>query len=357
MKKFSSYIFKQLSFTSFMIAMVLTGTLWIVQSLKFFDLVLKSQESFYSFFLLMLFALPDLLVLIVPLACFMSVIFVYYRLNSDRELIVLSACGVSPWRLASPALKFGLAATVCIYAINISILPWSFQKMRDVEYQLKRALPGILLQEKVFNTFNDITIYVHEKKGQDLKGILAYIQKNNETPLTFLAKEGKLVLVDQQPKIVMVDGSRQEFNAQTNALSVLYFDQTVVSLFEGQLTQAARPKKPYELGLFELLNPEFVVKFAHKQRLYAEGYQRLLTPWYSFVFILIALTFLLLTPFRRKAQVSIIIKSICGALALQVTCVSLINIGAHHWEAIGGAFILIISTISICLWYLREKKS
>ena len=182
------------------------------------------------------------------------------------------------------------------------------------------------------------------------------MQKDGGRPSTFLAKEGRLVFMGQTPQIVMVDGSRQEFDPQNKSLSVLYFDQTVVSLFEEQLNQAARPKKPYELTLGELLAPDFVVNFASKQRLYAEGYQRLLTPWYAFGFISVVLSFLLLTPFRRQAQTGAIFKSVMAVLALQVSCIFLINLGTHYWQALWGAYALMGMAITGCLFALREPK-
>lgn len=355
--RFSLYILKQLFFTTVLVACILIGTLWIVQSLKFFDLVLKSQESFFSFFSLMVFALPDLLVIIIPIAVFVAVLFVYHRLHNDREMSVFYAAGFSTWDIARPALKFGIAATFLIYVINIFVLPWSFQKMRDLEYHLKKALPGILLQEGVFNSFNDLTIYVHEKKGNDLRGILAYVQNKNQKPSTFMAKEGRLLLTDNNPQIAMIDGSRQEYNPETKNLSILYFDQTVISLFEDNLEHVARPKKPYELSLGELLSPATVLPFTPKQRLYAEGYQRLLTPWYPFAFTLFALVFLLLTSFRKQAQSFAVIKSVISALLLQVCCVSLINLGANYWQAIWLAYLAMLLSIMVGLFYLRRKAA
>lgn len=356
MRRITKYILKNLFLSASIISAVLIGSLWIIQSLKFIKIVLRSQESSTAFFHLFLFSLPDLLVIILPITTLIAVLFVYSRLHTDRELLSSFAAGYGEWELARPALGFATAIMIFIYGLNIFVVPWSFQQIRDLEATLKNSLPGILLQEGVFNIFNEVTIYVNEKDGSDLKGVLAHIHKKNERPFTIMAREGRLIVKDKIPRLIMEDGNRQELNPENHTLSILYFDQTLIPLSDGPQQLVDRPKKPYELTLEELFYEDHEnIGASYRQRLYAEGYQRLLSPWYVVGFVSIALSFLVMAKFKRNSQGVAVLKAAGGALLLQTTCLSLLNMGAHLWYTIVLAYLIMGGTIVICTLILRRK--
>jgi lipopolysaccharide export system permease protein len=353
MKKLEKYILKELMLTTALVVSVLIASLWIIQSLKFVGIFLKSSEGFFAFLSLIFLSLPDLLVLIVPIGIFISVLIVYNRFHTDRELSVMFSSGYGIWKIARPALTLSLAITVFIYALNIFILPLSFKKMRDMEGQLKSSLPSIFVQEGVFSSFSDIMIYVNKKRGTSLEGIIAHVHKEKENPYTIAAKRGELIIENRIPKIFMVDGTRQEKDLKTNEISILYFDKTIISLVEEEKKHnQARPRKPYELSIRELISSDNI-SLPHGQRLYAEGYQRLLNPLYSIAFTCIALCFLLRANFRRRGQFFSILQAVLVVLFLQSGCISLMNWGSKTWYAIVAAYILMITTILVCLVIIR----
>ena len=354
MKKLEKYILKELSLTFFFILSILIASLWIVQSLKFVRPFLKSSEGLLSFFYLILLTLPDLLVIIAPVGLFIAIVILYNRFHSDRELPVMFSAGYSIWQIARPAILLAGLITTFIYILSLFILPAAFGKIREMEMELKSSLPSVLVQEGVFNSFGDITIYVNKKRGSKIDGIIAHIQQPNKNPYTIMAKEGYLLVKDRMPKIFMADGTRQEKDLRTGELSILYFDRTVISLAEeGQVKKGVRPKKPYELSIFELVSPSNIY-LPQGQKLYAEGYQRLLSPLYSMAFSLIALSFLLLAPFRRRGQSLPIVYAILISLSLESFSLFLMNLGAKHGYAIIGAYTLILGTITTGFLILKR---
>ena len=54
-------------------------------------------------------------------------LFVYYKLTMDSEIVVLRAAGLSPLQLAGPALRLGLLATLVVYSISLYFLPASYR--------------------------------------------------------------------------------------------------------------------------------------------------------------------------------------------------------------------------------------
>jgi lipopolysaccharide export system permease protein len=354
MKKLEKYILKELGLTFLFIVSILIASLWVIQSLKFIGPFLKSSEGLISFFYLILLTLPDLLGIITPVGLFIAVVILYNRFHTDRELPVMFSSGYGRWQIARPALVLAGGVTVFIYVLNIFILPASFGKMRDMEMRLKSSLPSVLVQEGVFNSFGDITIYVNKKKNHNLNGIIAHIQKDKKNPYTIIAKEGQLVVEERMPKIFMEHGTRQERDLGTGELSILYFDRTIISLEEeSKAPPSARPKKPYELSIVELISPNNIA-LPHGQKLYAEGYQRLLSPLYSLAFSMVGLCFLLYAPFRRRGQFLPIFHAVFVVLLLESFSLFLMNLGAQTPYGILGAYFLMIGTIAVCFLILKK---
>lgn len=354
--RLTRYITRQILMSCAVTAVVLITMIWTIQSFRYLTIILRSQESFGLFYRLILLALPDLLVIILPITLFIATLFVYNRFQSDRELVSIMASGYTRWQLARPTLVIALGMTCLVYMINIFVLPWAFKNMRDMEFAIKRSLPSVLVQEGIFNAMNGVTVYVNKKEGQILEGIIASVQRPQEN-FTFMAKEGRLVVEDQVPRIIMVNGNRQEYNPQKDTLTVLYFDKTIITLSEEVKPGLARPRKPVELDLVELLmGPHPNVTPAYRQRLYMEGYQRLLTPWNALVFTSIALAFILSSRFRRGSHFFVLVKATVAVILFQVATLSLINYGAHVSGAIVFAYGITIGVIGLCLFVLRRNK-
>src|SRR5690349_9354184 len=108
MFKITSYMLRQLSWTSFFIALILIGAIWLTQSMRFIDVMLNQALPFSTFLNLILYLLPDLISFVLPSALLVSVIFVYNRLTTDQELIVFRSTGMSDWQLAKPTLILAL---------------------------------------------------------------------------------------------------------------------------------------------------------------------------------------------------------------------------------------------------------
>lgn len=350
-------IFRQVAALCLSLTFVLLCCMWLVHSMRIVELILKSSESFFTFFKLMLLTVPDLLVIVLPIATLISVIFVYNRLQNDRELVALSACGYSNWSLAWPSVLFSILVSGFIYFINIFVLHESFREVRDVEHKLKNSLPNLIITPGVFNPMGDSMIYVRKKLGKDnLIGITAYIDKKNGVPYTIIAKEGKLVTKNDVPHILMKNGNRQVYDNEKGKLSIVYFDETLVAVTGPERNNIQRARKPYEFSISELADKgSETIDMPQKLRIYVELAQRLISPLYSVAYAIISLIFIMGSAYSRDGKISTIIYIILSAIALQVACMGLINMGTKNIEALFGAVIIMFGTIIVGGCYLYFK--
>ncbi len=71
----------------------------------------------------MFYRLPGFLELILPLGLFIGILMAYGRLYVESEMVVLSACGVSPSRLAGYTLVPALLVMVLVAALSLLVTP------------------------------------------------------------------------------------------------------------------------------------------------------------------------------------------------------------------------------------------
>ena len=354
MRKIEKYIQKEIGLSFLFTLCVLIVILWIVQSLKFIGIFLRSAEGIFSFLKLIILSLPDTLTIITPISLFIAVITVFNRLMVEKEMTSLFSLGYSFWDVTKPLLKLAALFSTIVYFVSLFILPASFKEMRNMEARLKTSFPSVLAQEGVFTSFQDITLYVNKKQNRRLEGILAYIHKDKENPYTISAKTGEIIVQNGIPKIFMAQGTRQEKDVNTNEISILYFDKTIISLVEeSPKSLNRRPRKSYERGILELLSFENFYKDGGLVLL-AEGFQRLLTPLYSIAFSCIAAFFLLMSRFNREGNFAPMTKAVFTAILIQGASIAFLNMGAKNGFAILLAYLLVIGTIFSFILYTKK---
>ena len=313
---------------------------------------------------LTLLQVPNFLVHIIPFSIFIATLFVYSRLNSDRELVVLRAAGMSPISLARPALLVALVSMLFGYALTLYGTPKSYQIFRNLQWDIRYSFSHILLKEGVFNVISDhITVFVRERSGEsELRGLLIHDSRNKNKPATVIAEKGLMVKSSSGARVVMFDGNRQIIDKKTNKLSILYFDRYSFDLSSVTPKPEERFREARERMVDELLdlkiedvgNPRDFGKFK------VEGHQRLTTPINTLGFALIALVCLLLGDFSRRGQVKRILLASVIFVSLQITNLGLINISAKNLQLVPLLYASIIAPVFILLFLLllhpRFKK-
>src|SRR5687768_5938604 len=108
MTRLNRYIFRQLVAALLAVTVGLAALVWLTQSLRFIELVLDRGLSLLVFVELTGLLLPSFFAVILPITTFVVTLFVYVRLSTVRELVVMRAAGLSQWQLARPAILLAL---------------------------------------------------------------------------------------------------------------------------------------------------------------------------------------------------------------------------------------------------------
>jgi lipopolysaccharide export system permease protein len=331
MSRITRYILRQLALSTALVVVTLTAAIWLTQSLRFVDWIVNRGLPLSTFTYIAVLVLPSFLVVILPIALFAAVLFTYNKLQSDSEIIVLRAVGVGPVQLMAPALMVATVVMLLGYALNLYLLPLSYRGFKDLQYEIRNNYSSVLLQDGVFTTIDPgLTMFVREQgRRGELLGLMVHDSRVAGKPVTMVAERGAVVNTAEGPRIIMVNGNRQELDEATGKLSFLFFERYTVELARSsKATAAVRFRESTERFIGELLDPQDVDDPRVQAALQADGHQRLASPLYAFTFVIVALAALLSGEFSRRGQTFRVIAAVGFVVTIQALGIGLANLSS-----------------------------
>ena len=293
MPRLSFYILRQLAGPMALFAFLLTAVIWLSQSLKLLDLIINRGQSAPVFLYLTLLILPQLLVIILPIAFFAGTLQGLHRLNAESELVVMSAAGYSRSQLAMPVLTAAAAVMVLVYLCNMLLMPIGQRLMKDKVLDIRADVGAAVLNAGEFNTPADgLTVFIHDLTPDGhFRGILVHDSSDAKHPVTYLAKSGLLVQTPAGARLVLYDGTIEQASNNGAQLAVLNFKRYPFDLDQFASPPGDRSRKVEERFLPELFWPDLKSDPGHRfaRIFFAEAHNRLSEPLYCLAFALIAL--------------------------------------------------------------------
>ncbi len=355
MKKLNSYILRQI-FTGFaLVTFSLLAILWLTQSLRFVQLVTGKGLPVSLFIQITSLLMPRLFSLLSPIAMFAASLFVYNRMLSDRELVVMKSAGISPWRNALPAIYCGLIMSVFgIYMLNIGI-PKAESAFNELEWKIKNDVSHLMFKEGQFTQIQyNLTVFIseHEKDGS-MTGILLDDERTPGTKTTISAEKGRVVYTPDGPRIILINGVRQEIDKKSKQFSSLAFNRYSVD-FGNNNYQQEKEEGVREKSLFELLNAreDKTLDEQDANRYLVEGHKRLINPFYNLLFALLGCVGLIIGNFNRRGQSKIICLSILGMVIIQSLELVFENLAAKHIGLLFLLYINLLLPLAVCVYLL-----
>jgi lipopolysaccharide export system permease protein len=130
MRILDRYIIREILFPFAIALVVLTFVLIIPFIIEQAEQLIQKGVSWPTILQLMGTLVPAMLGLTIPMALLIAALIGLGRLASDREIVVLMACGVSPFRLLRPVLIFSAIATLATAYVLIELIPNANQSYR-----------------------------------------------------------------------------------------------------------------------------------------------------------------------------------------------------------------------------------
>ena len=355
MKILNVYIFKQIFIGFLLVCFSLLAMLWLTQSLRFVEMVTRQGLPVYLFAEMTSLLMPRIFNILSPVAAFVTVLFVYNRLIADRELVVMQSAGISPWQNSKAAVFLGiLMALFNVFVMNWGI-PWSESKFRDLEWRVKNNLTQMVFREGEFTYLkNGITVFIdkHEDDGS-VSGIFVSDESNPNLKVTLTAEKGRIIQTEKGPRILFINGVRQEMNTKDYKFSTLSFSRYSAE-FNNMESRKKKDQTVREKSVFELLQSgrDKTLDDHTQRKNIVEGNRRVLYPLYNLLFALLACVGLLVGDFNRRGQTKIITVEVLSMIIILGGDLAFTNLAGRSLMFLPLLYLNCLLPLFICFYLL-----
>jgi len=160
------------------------------------DDILKQQTNFQVLAQYYLSYLPIIFVQVAPIACLLSTLYTFAKLNRNNEIIAMRASGLSIYQITKTVIIFGVIVSLFVFWVNDRFVPRSLSLTESIKYRMEssRQKKQVKLQEVITNlsmyglknrlffvnkfipatnTMEGITILEHDEHQNLIKKIVA----------------------------------------------------------------------------------------------------------------------------------------------------------------------------------------
>lgn len=346
------YLFKTMVIAALSCLVGLTCVIWITSALRELSLVTGKGQTFLVFLRFTALSLPALVIVIAPVAAFAATLYTLNKMNTDSELIVMSASGVPPGRLLKPFAAMALISSVLVAFMTLYVMPASFRELRDMITQIRGDFIANVVKEGQFTTLEQgITFHYRERSGEALLGIFFQDSREEGKSSVYIAERGQTLEIEGKPFLVLEKGSIQRQNVKSEDNTIVTFDRYGVDLSSFGQDGANVILKPRERTTEALLFPDENDDYykALRGRFRAELHDRFLAPLYVISFILIGFAALGEPKTTRQGRGSAMAAAALAVIGLRIAGFALSSLMVRSAGAVYVAYALPILSCLACL--------
>ena len=235
MRILDRYIVREILLPFAIALIVLTFVLIIPFIIELAETLIQKGVPWGVILQLMLTLVPSTLGLTIPMALLVAILIALGRLSADREIVVLMACGVSPYRILRPVLGLGTLAAAVTLWVMVASIPNANQAYREMTARIVADRAETQVRPRVFfEDFPNTVLYVRDVPVTGgWKDVLAADTKNPAQPTLYVAKSGRMV-VDRRARtihLVMQDGAQHTTkSADPTVYEIARFKEMVIAL-------------------------------------------------------------------------------------------------------------------------------
>ena len=287
------YLLRQMLGPTLLAILALGVVAILSQSLGALDIIVNQGQSPIVFLKVVSLAMPQLLSMVMPIAIFVAALVALNRLQTEQEIVVCFASGMSRWRVISPSIRLATVAALISLALNLWIAPFCDRAMREELFRVRTDLAASLIHVGQFTQpATGLTVYAQDAdQTGTFHNLFVFQDKPDGGDTTYIAARGKIAKRDGVPVLVMRDGSSQAFSA-AGVLNYLKFSEYTLDLSSFASSDELLHYKIADRYLHELLSPDLTQTWEQQNRrkMLAEAHARLATPLYNIAFMALALS-------------------------------------------------------------------
>ncbi|HEY2134628.1 MAG TPA: LPS export ABC transporter permease LptF [Xanthobacteraceae bacterium] len=317
------YIFRTTLGAFVLILVSLTAVIWLATALRDIDLMTSQGQTILVFIAITSLVIPQLVLVIAPIALVIAAAHVLNKLANDSELIVMNAAGMSPWRLFSSFMA--VAGVVCALVVVFSayVSPKCLRELRRLAAEIRADFVANIVQPGRFISLDrGLTFHIRERQpdGQ-LLGVFVDDRRDPKEQSTILAEQGQIVQNDKGTFLFLQTGSVQRHPSDDRDPTIVLFERYAFDLSrmaggpQAAITYSVRERYSWELVRPNPYDPE-VLKEPGQFR--AELHDRIVAPLYPLTFMIVAYAYLGAPRTTRQSRTWSLVSAVGGVATLRM---------------------------------------
>jgi len=256
--QYDRYILFQLIKLFSFFSLVLISVYWINAAVPLFGSLIADGKTVRIFLGFSLLILPQIMMMVLPVAGFIATLYIFNRMIGDSELVVLQTAGLSAVRLLRPVLMFGVLSGLLVGFVGNIVDPLARVTFNDRNLEVQENLTGRFLREGQFiNPVPGLTVYLREiTENGEFRDVFLQDRTGPGIETTYTAKNALLVQSDLGPRLIMFDGLAQTLTLADMRLTTVLFDDFTYDLAGMNAASGVRRIDRRELPTLVLLRAD-----------------------------------------------------------------------------------------------------
>lgn len=252
-------IFRETTYLFFLGSGVLLTLILLSRAVQMRELFLGLDLGILDTLLLFAYMTPLFLMLVIPIACMLSVFLTFLRMSTDRELVALRAGGISIFQMLPAPVVFSVICMCLTLWVSLHWLAWGMDHFRASMLEIASTRARIVVQPGVFNKdFPNLVLFA--RQVDPLSGkmyqVLVDDRSHQERNLMILAPEGKIDTDRKRGELVFRLNGGEIYTTDKKGSTVLSFASYLIrlpltSLFKSVDLGEIRPREMAWITLLE----------------------------------------------------------------------------------------------------------
>src|SRR6185436_9773714 len=143
----------------------LTAVIWLTHALREIDLMTNQGQTILVFIGITGLLIPLLVLVISPIALMVAIAYAINKFNTDSEIVVMNAAGMSPWRIFRPFLVVALCVAALVAFISAYLAPKGLRSLDEWATKVKADLVTNIVQPGRFTPIErGLTFHIRERR-------------------------------------------------------------------------------------------------------------------------------------------------------------------------------------------------
>lgn len=226
-------IFREILYLFSLSSGVLLTLILISRAVQMRELFLGLDMGILDTLLLFAYMTPMFLMLVIPIACMLSVFLTFLRMSTDRELVALRAGGVNIYQMLPAPLLFSILCMFLTLWVSLHWLAWGMENFRTTIMDIANTRAKIVVQPGVFNNdFPNLVLFSRQVDPESggMTQVLVDDRSHPERHMIILAPDGRIDTDQERAELVFRLQNGKIYTTDKQGTSVLGFDEYLVRL-------------------------------------------------------------------------------------------------------------------------------